>query len=298
MSNDTLKLKRPMMHGPAVVRVQEMLDTLGFDGGPNDGVYGPMTDRMVANFQEKYRLRVDGICGPKTWAAIISATDEKAKAENSFIEPDYITTDIGHLVDRRDLHPRPKLYKCKRPWSQIVGVTLHQTGCNMPQNPAGWDRLNAHIGITQEGVAILVNDPTDFIWHAQGLSKNTIGIEIEGNYYGIDGDERTLWKGGGGPHHLNPEMLKALEDVRMWLVEQFAFHGSRLQYLYAHRQSAKSRIGDPGEEIWKSVALPWSEKTKGLGTYPVNKVGTGRQIPKEWDDVVYCDYFCAPGSKW
>lgn len=34
----TLRLAHPMMRGPAVVRLQEMLGLLGYDGGTNDGI--------------------------------------------------------------------------------------------------------------------------------------------------------------------------------------------------------------------------------------------------------------------
>lgn len=278
----TLKYTRQMMHGSAVIRLQEMMDLLGFDGGPNDGIYGPSTERMVSEFQKSAGLKIDGICGHKTWTAIMCRLN--------------ITQTI---VDRRGLHKPPKLYKCRRDWSQITGVTLHQTGCSMPSNPAGWDRVNAHIGITQDGVAILINDPTDFIWHAQGLSSSTIGIEIEGNYCGIDGDMSTLWKGGGGPNHLNLEMIFASERVRILIAEWFRINREPWRFIYAHRQSKDTRIADPGSEIWQKIALPWFSKMPEIG-HSVSQewqCGSGRQIPRQWDNGSVSEYNCKPGKK-
>lgn len=306
---NTLKLQKPMMHGPAVMRLQEMLDLVGYGlDSQNDGIYGIQTYRDVVKYQIDFCLEADGICGPITWEDLLITTSNHMDPQPGGGEnPTYDgmgdrwryyngTLSKGTFVDRRGKHPRPRLYKCKRPWSQIAGVTLHQTGCEMPKNPAGWDRLNAHIGITQEGVAILVNDPTDFIWHAQGLSKNTIGIEIEGNYCGIHGDMRTLWKGGGGPHYLNSKMINALWDIRCWLEEEFERQGQLWTLVHAHRQSAQSRIADPGEEIWSRVGRPWCDVVLGATAGPEGWCrGTGRPIPKEWDVRYEADYYCKPG---
>ena len=130
---------------------------------------------------------------------------------------------------------------------------------------------------------IIVNDPTDWIWHAQGLSRNTIGIEIEGNYCGIEGDLQTLWKGGGGPHHLNPQMIQAIGKAFEWLTNQFEQNDKLWKGVYAHRQSKNTRIADPGEEIWKTVALPWMTVLGAYDGGPECKFGTGRPIPTEWD---------------
>lgn len=35
-----------------------------------DGIFGPVTDEVLRQFQREARLTADGICGPKTWAAL------------------------------------------------------------------------------------------------------------------------------------------------------------------------------------------------------------------------------------
>jgi peptidoglycan hydrolase-like protein with peptidoglycan-binding domain/tetratricopeptide (TPR) repeat protein len=60
--------------GSARVRaLQRRLTRAGFSSGPIDGRYGPRTERAVARFQAGHGLRVDGIAGPRTFAALRNA---------------------------------------------------------------------------------------------------------------------------------------------------------------------------------------------------------------------------------
>ena len=59
--------------GTEAVRVralQRRLDTTGYSPGPIDGRYGPRTEQAVDLFQSAHGLRVDGIAGPLTLAAL------------------------------------------------------------------------------------------------------------------------------------------------------------------------------------------------------------------------------------
>jgi hypothetical protein len=56
--------------GPAVEALQETLDGLGFDPGPADGVYGPLTATAVRRFQRDAGLEVDGVAGTVTKKAL------------------------------------------------------------------------------------------------------------------------------------------------------------------------------------------------------------------------------------
>jgi hypothetical protein len=267
-----LKLKNPRMKGPGVRRLQEMLESIGYKI-ETDGVFGPQTDRAVKNFQFDNGLTVDGIVGRTTRRALRDCLD------GSWYPRQHLPGNIFPLGN----HPKPRLYAGRREWNQINGVVLHQTGCKMPLRPSGWQNLNAHIGVTEEGMVVVVNAPQCKIWHAQGLSQSTIGIEIAGNFHGVEGKKNTLWKGGGPAATLNPNQLEgvnaAMNLVQFWFNEQC----QEWKYIYAHRQSSKTRAGDPGSEIWQQVAMPWIKKL-GLSEGGENfKRGSGRPIPREWN---------------
>jgi peptidoglycan hydrolase-like protein with peptidoglycan-binding domain len=59
--------------GDVVVDLQRRLTVAGFDPGKADGEFGPRTRDAVKAFQKANGLKVDGICGPKTWTALYGA---------------------------------------------------------------------------------------------------------------------------------------------------------------------------------------------------------------------------------
>ena len=50
--------------------IQARLNELGFNSGPVDGRFGPVTERAVRAFQTKHAPPVDGWIGPVTWGAL------------------------------------------------------------------------------------------------------------------------------------------------------------------------------------------------------------------------------------
>ncbi len=60
--------------GPAVADVQRRLAALGVSTGPDQpGRYDDGTRTAVEAFQHRRGLRVDGVCGPQTWSALVEA---------------------------------------------------------------------------------------------------------------------------------------------------------------------------------------------------------------------------------
>lgn len=67
--------------GTRVRSLQSQLHGLGYDPGRIDSQFGPKTAAAVRQFQAAHGLVVDGIVGPKTWAAL----DVPPKADTSGI---------------------------------------------------------------------------------------------------------------------------------------------------------------------------------------------------------------------
>ena len=59
--------------GDLVRELQDTLETLGYDPGGIDGIFGVKTYNALVRFQTDAKLDPDGVCGPKTWAALYTA---------------------------------------------------------------------------------------------------------------------------------------------------------------------------------------------------------------------------------
>jgi N-acetylmuramoyl-L-alanine amidase len=65
-----LYLHAPMLRGEDVAELQLRLGSLGFDAGRVDGIFGPDTERALAEFQRNAGLPTDGIAGQATIAEL------------------------------------------------------------------------------------------------------------------------------------------------------------------------------------------------------------------------------------
>lgn len=60
-----LFLRRPMIRGEDVAELQSRLNSLGFDSGKVDGIFGSDTETAVVDFQHNRHLAEDGKAGPE-----------------------------------------------------------------------------------------------------------------------------------------------------------------------------------------------------------------------------------------
>ncbi len=61
--------------GSEVSRLQQSLNNRGFSAGKVDGIYGPITENAVIQFQLANKLIVDGIAGNQTFSALYSISN-------------------------------------------------------------------------------------------------------------------------------------------------------------------------------------------------------------------------------
>jgi hypothetical protein len=191
----------------------------------------------------------------------------------------------------------------KRTPSSVNGIVLHQTAIKYGVTSRQVEEANGNkqLAVARRAKRIACHAcsfegfyakayPLDFyINQANALNANTLGLEIEGRFPGLMDnpdtfareDLKTLWK--GEPTELTYDRIKAACAALAYLVQEGHSLGMPIKYLYAHRQAKLNRRSDPGEELWREVALEYGVAVLGLETRPLFTIGTGRPIPIEWD---------------
>jgi N-acetylmuramoyl-L-alanine amidase len=79
LGDRVLYYRLPMLHGHDVADLQRRLNSLGFDAGNIDGIFGPATLRAVLEFQHNREMAEDGIVGPEVVGELtlmVRATDK------------------------------------------------------------------------------------------------------------------------------------------------------------------------------------------------------------------------------
>lgn len=74
-----LFLRRPMIRGEDVSELQSRLNSLGFDAGKVDGIFGQESERAVVEFQHNRGLAEDGKVGPAVVTEILLVTRGEMK---------------------------------------------------------------------------------------------------------------------------------------------------------------------------------------------------------------------------
>jgi len=257
-----------------VLQLQKDLLTLGFDPGPIDGIMGSKTRGALHDLHEAHPMV--STVEPQQSAAIHQAAEAIRGQSVIGLPPNY-----HDLTAQASKDPR----RGPRPWTQVNGVTLHQTGCPMGESAGRWYGLKAHYGVTYSGQIYRVHPEEEMIWHAQQLSKTQIGIEISGFYCGIEGDLKTRPGGPAswGVQSVTPEQITAVKELVRYLARLLLSRGAKLTHLNAHRQSTDDRRPDPGSKVWREIALPLMSELTLTDGGPNWVIGRGMPIPKDWD---------------
>jgi Tol biopolymer transport system component len=71
------------LQGDDIRVLQQRLARLGYDAGPTDAVFGPLTAAAVVQFQQRNGLVPDGVVGPQTWCRIFSSDAILARDGNT-----------------------------------------------------------------------------------------------------------------------------------------------------------------------------------------------------------------------
>ncbi|MBT8212429.1 MAG: peptidoglycan-binding protein, partial [Acidimicrobiia bacterium] len=102
LGDRALYYRIPMMRGDDVAEVQRRLNSLGFDSGKVDGIFGPETMEALMDFQRNRNMEEDGIVGPGvvTEFVLIERATRKPGRE-AVRERQWLLTLAGTLTGRR-----------------------------------------------------------------------------------------------------------------------------------------------------------------------------------------------------
>jgi len=175
-----------------------------------------------------------------------------------------------------------------RSWKSTTGICLHQTACVLGERPGRWDTVGCHVGITRAGQVMWLHNFDKIVAHGNGWNTQTVGIEIDGLYEGIEGFPATVWDDPSTKVHEvgqlpTPESVTATMQVIRWICDTVAQNGGSVRALVAHRQASANRRNDPGSALWKAVALPMHKELGLNDGGPGFTLGQGYPIPEAWD---------------
>ena len=107
LGDRSLYLTRPLIRGDDVLKLQQLLNALGYDAGREDGLFGPDGERAVRRFQKEYGITEDGIFGPQAHTSLIGLRvdrpgtaarlrEELILAQRADLSGSLIVIDPGH----------------------------------------------------------------------------------------------------------------------------------------------------------------------------------------------------------
>jgi N-acetyl-anhydromuramyl-L-alanine amidase AmpD len=271
--------------GAEVRKLQQSLIELGYDlpRWGADGDLGTETVDAVARFLRDHGTQIDDDADVVSDAELALVQRVLAATTDAPLGPQLPG---GRFHDLRSIASQNQIGG-RRAWGQVTGITLHQTACVLGERPQRWSTVVAHLGVTRGGQVCWMHDFEKIVWHGNGFNNRMIGIEMDGTYAGIEGDDRTFWRPSDEPDRKPQtptiELVDAAKATVRWICQQVARHGGRIEQLVAHRQASNQRQSDPGSALWKQVAMPLHAELGLSDGGPGFIVGNGYPIPEKWD---------------
>lgn len=190
-------------------------------------------------------------------------------------------------VDLTDVSPTEKRKRIRK-WSDITGIVLHQTGIHNFGEKA-WKKVTAHLGVHSDGRVFHIHPLPAYIYSSHGFNRDTVAIEVAGNFLGDENKPNSYWKKGGGPSELTEDMVTGIRRAIQWVVSEVDAHGGEVTHIFAHRQASDGRPLCPGAAIWKGGGV-WAQEELGLSDGGPNYTrGDGLTIPDYWYPSVDTD---------
>lgn len=225
---------QPMLRGDDIADLQLRLGSLGFDAGRADGIFGPETERAVADFQRNAGLTSDGVAGQQTIAELLRLS---ARADTSH--------SVAQVRDHEELRSRPR---------QLAGLRV-AVGENGP-----FHALVHLVGrqIREQGAVVLEEHHPD--WSTQARNANEFGSQVFVAITSSDDDScdvayfaTTGFTSAGGRHLA--EICAGLLPAALGLPSATA-SGMRIAILRETRMPAVlCRVGSPSRVVSQNAGV-------------------------------------------
>lgn len=161
--------------GPEVARIQERLQTLGYNVGTIDGAFGFQTKRAIESLQADNGLAADGVVGDSTWEALRKPTPQTSRGQRDGV----LASQIIQTAKRYLGVPyvwggaSPSGFDC----SGFTQYVFSQYGINLPRTAD----IQFNVGIPVQYAQLQPGDMVYFSTYAPGPSH--VGIYIgEGKF--------------------------------------------------------------------------------------------------------------------
>ena len=273
---------------PRVLQLQEDLTVLGYSlpRWGCDGWMGSETMEAVEALYEDIERPFPYEVLPYTVLLDIHKLAEDKRAVH--MESCYKLPLVHDVRDEADSKRRRRKNRIRT----VDTIVLHQMAVR-DSDWQGWDRwrrLAIHYVVTcgDNAACYWMHDPVWRLPHAQGFNGRSIGFECEGWFSGIGTDEKYFWKPKSRPKRKpmvpTEQQLEACRQGVRHAIFRTQQLGGQIKYIGAHRQSYGMKTSDPGDLIWRGVALPLIEE--GLvkqfpGTIDHSR-SPGKPIPEVW----------------
>lgn len=185
-------------------------------------------------------------------------------------------------------------------WRKVIDSdpeTVRAHGFFIPEDEEGKQKLAERIALHERfwvvpyhfvglpnGDILYNNDVRSYTWHGNKSNRRTLGVAVAGHFPGLEKNRRST-------HTKSDDFILGTMQACMRLaVLKGREEGCPIEDLTAHRVYSAGRTNDPGEHIWKNVAIPATEAYNLVVSYD-RKVGSGRQIPNLWDENSPYDWY-------
>ncbi len=176
--------------GEEVQELQARLAASGFDPGPADGDFGPLTKAAVIAFQRAKGIVVDGVVGPQTRAAL-GAPEAAPGVPTTIVDLGFVAErDFGLTVSECSAPGAPARWGPVHPVH--VPGSLHNEGRAFDASGAAAD-MNAFAAFVNQNCP---SQMAELIHNPNGSIKHGVQRPDPVNFWGID-----TWNGHLGHVH-------------------------------------------------------------------------------------------------